>query len=441
MNRRLGDIAATTSNVVLIHQAFLTGNEGGGTRHYEFARLLAERGHHITVVASPVSYLTGREIEKGARTVAQREAGIEIKHPRVYEALHRSYRARLLNFLSFMCSSFALALREARDFDVIWGTTPPIFQAVSGWAVARARRLPFMLEVRDLWPDFAIELGVIQSRVLIALARRLETFLYSHADRIVINSPGFRPHLDANGVAKEKIALIPNGTDVAFFAQPIDREEVRRRFKINDEFVVLYAGAMGMANDLETLLRATSYLNRDDILVLLVGDGKERRSLESLSVHLDSRNVRFEPPQPKAVMPEVMAAADICVASLRAIPMFATTYPNKVFDYMAAGKPTVLAIDGPIRDVIEKSRGGVFVSPGDPEAMAEAISAYESDRLLVADHGSNARKFVASNFDRRKHVEELEAVLVDQRNALRGDFRSSSSALSTCCLPAWRLSP
>jgi lipopolysaccharide/colanic/teichoic acid biosynthesis glycosyltransferase/glycosyltransferase involved in cell wall biosynthesis len=399
--------------VVLIHQAFLTGNEGGGTRHYEFARLLAERGHHLTVVASPVSYLTGQEIDREARAAVQEEIGIQIKHPWVLRGLHKSYRYRLLNFLSFMCSSFAAALREARSADVVWGTTPPIFQAVSAWAVARAGRVPFMLEVRDLWPDFAIELGVLQNRVLIAFSRQLERFLYTHSDRIVINSPGFNTHLYANGVAREKIALVPNGTDVAFFSQAIDREDVRRRLGIHDEFVVLYAGAMGIANDLETLLFAANSLDREDILFLLVGDGKDRHRLEMLAARLRCRSVRFERAQPKAAMPAILAAADLCVASLRSIPMFATTYPNKVFDYMAAGKPTVLAIDGPIREVIETSSSGMFVSPGDPEAMANAISAYEQDRQLVAAQGSNARDFVSSHFDRHKQVDDLETVLAD----------------------------
>src|SRR5262249_42849797 len=163
---------------------------------------------------------------------------------------------------------------------------------------------------------------------------------------------------------------VPNGTDVAMFAPDADGAPVRDRFALRTHFLVVYAGALGMANDLGTVLKTADLLReRDDVHFLLVGDGKERKNLEDQARRLGLCNVTFAGTVPKDQMPDVLAAADACLATLMNIPMFSTTYPNKVFDYMAAGRPTLLAIDGVIRTVVEEAGGGLFVPPGDHVAL------------------------------------------------------------------------
>jgi lipopolysaccharide/colanic/teichoic acid biosynthesis glycosyltransferase len=397
-------------HVLLIHQAFATEQEAGGTRHYELARHLVQQGHRVTIIASSVSYLTGQVLPsvRGHRTVREQLDGIEVLRTWTYAGLHRSFFTRVLSFLSFMFSSFVGAL-QVSNVDIVWGTSPPIFQAVTAYVVARLKRVPFVFEVRDLWPDFAIETGVLRNPLLIWASRRLERFLYHHADRLTVNSPGFIPHLRRCGVPEEKIDLVPNGVEVSMFDPTNRGEAIRQELGLENKFIALYAGAHGLANDLGTVLLAAKRLEAyPDIVFVLVGDGKERPNLICQAEELGLSNVRFVPAQPKTRMPQFLAAADVCIAILKLIPMFTTTYPNKVFDYMAAGRPTVLAIDGVIREVIEAADGGTFVQPGDSAALAEAVLRYYRDPDLRHRHGQNARSYVAAHFDRSQQAPKLE---------------------------------
>lgn len=196
------------------------------------------------------------------------------------------------------------------------------------------------------------------------------------------------------------------------FDPEADGAAVRREYGLDGRFVVLYAGAHGPANDLGIVLQAADRLrDRKDIAFILVGDGKEKQNLMRQAQEMALPNVYFIPAQPKSRMPELLAAADAGLAILKDVPVFATTYPNKVFDYMAAGRPTVLAIDGVIREVVEAAEGGVFVPPGDPDALAEAVSDLADDRGRCRRLGRSARAYIEAHFERRDHVPKLEATL------------------------------
>ena len=402
----------SSPHTLLIHQAFVLPTEAGGTRHYELARQLVRDGHRFTVVASSLSYLSGREVAKRRRLISEEELdGVRVLRAYTHPSLHRSFLWRIISTLSFAVSSVPAALR-AGPTDLVMGTTPPMFQAASAWLVAWLRRCPFLLEVRDLWPEFAIGLGVLRNRLLIALARWLERFLYARATHIVVNSPAYRDYLLAKGIAGEKISLIANGVNPQMFDPTADGCDLRVELGLQDRFVVTYAGALGLANDLDTLLRAASRLREESaVQFLLVGDGKERSSLEARAGDLGLRNVTFVGGQPKNRMPAFLAASQACVAVLKNIPMFRTTYPNKVFDYMAAGRPTILAIDGVIRDVIEASHGGIFVPPGDDEALAEAVRLLMRDRQQAELMGAEARAYVMKHFDRSRQAEQFAALV------------------------------
>lgn len=392
-------------HLLLIHQAFASPNEPGGTRHYELARHLAQNGDRVTIVASDLSYLTGRRTTEHRGLVAREELdGITVLRAYTYPALHRSFVWRVVSFFSFMLTSIVAALC-AGPIDLVMGTSPPIFQAVSSWLAAVLRRRPFLLEIRDLWPEFAIDLGVLDNRLLIMLSRWLERFLYNRSTHLLVNSPAYRDYLIGKGIASTKISLIPNGVDVTMFDPDSRGERLRGEWGLSGKFVATYAGALGLANDIPTILRAAERLRgRPEVHFLLVGDGKERANLELLARQLDLRNVTFTGPRPKAEMAEVLAASDVCIATLQDIPMFRTTYPNKVFDYMAAGRPTVLAIDGVIRQVVEAANGGVFVPPGDDAALAAAIDALSRDPARARAMGQAARAYVVEHFNRRQQA-------------------------------------
>jgi glycosyltransferase involved in cell wall biosynthesis len=399
-------------HILLIHQAFVTLGEPGGTRHYELSRRLAQRGHRVTIIASRVSYLTGAAVTQSPQTETEDFPGggrVTIRRVFTYSALHKSFVHRVLAFFSFMASSFWAGL-GAGGVDLVWGTSPPIFQGFTAWALARLKRAPFLFEVRDLWPAFAVQVGVLKNRTLIRLSEWLERFLYRRADVLLVNSPGFVEHVHQRGA--RRVELVPNGADPAMFDPFADGAAFRRAHGLEGCFVALYAGAHGMSNDLGVALEAARLLNdRPEIRIVLLGDGKEKPALQEQARAIGLTNVVFVAPVPKTGMAEALAAADVCFAILKPIPLYGTVYPNKLFDYLAAGRATVLAIDGVARRVIEDAQAGLYAPPGDPQALADAFRRLADDPDLRRQMGRNGRSAVEANFDRDKLAERLVEIM------------------------------
>lgn len=399
--------------ILLINQAFVSPDEPGHTRHFEMAKFLQSRGHELVIVASDLNYQTGRRtVARTGMFAEQNFDGVRVLRSYIYPALHRSYFWRVISFFSFMFSSVWTSL-QVKDVDLVMGTTPPIFQAVSAWFVAWMRRAPFLLEVRDLWPEFGVSMGVLKNPIVIGLARWLERFLYARATHILVNSPAYKEYMIAKGVPENKVTYIPYGTDVDMFHPQVDGSPIRAELGLQDKFLVLYAGALGQANDIDTLLRAAERLKVEErIRFVLFGDGKERARLQSEAGRMGLSNVIFAGVRPKKDMPRVVAAADACLAILQDIPMFRTTYPNKVFDYMAAGRATILVIDGVSRQLIEESRGGVYVQPGDDKSLAEAVLGLSREPGRVQQMGKSAREYLVRHLDRRDRLNETLELLL-----------------------------
>ncbi len=400
-------------HILLIHQAFAALDEAGGTRHHEMARFLVTQGHRVTILASPVSYLTGSTRQMKIRWSSREtpEAGITILRTYTYPGLHKSFVHRIFSFLSFMVSSFLVGL-GVRGVDVVWGTSPPIFQGVTAWLLARLKRVPFLFEVRDLWPAFAIAVGVLKNRTLIRLSQWLERFLYRRADRLVVNSPGFIPHVTELGA--RWVELIPNGADPAMFTPAAAGHPFKSQHQLDGKFVVMYAGAHGMSNDLGVVLQAAGLLaDREDIHIVLVGDGKEKPALVDQAERLNLINITFVQSQPKNQMAEILAAADACIAILKPIDLYRTTYPNKVFDYMAAGKAVILAIGGVICDVVLDEKAGLAVKPGDPADLAAVIRQMADDPTLTKAMGAAGRDAVEKRYNRNKFSHQFNLLLED----------------------------
>jgi glycosyltransferase involved in cell wall biosynthesis len=327
-----------------------------------------------------------------------------------YSALHKSFVHRVFAFLSFMASSFFIGL-GVKNVDVVWGTSPPIFQGVTAWALARLKGAKFLFEVRDLWPKFAIAVGVLKSPLLIRMSLWLERFLYRRADRLMVNSPGFISHVTERGA--RNVALVPNGADPAMFDPADTGASFRTGALLADKFVVLYAGAHGMSNDLGVVLDAASLLaqSRPQVRIVFLGDGKEKANLEEQAKRLNLTNILFLPPVPKNEMALALAGADACLAILKPLEEYKTTYPNKVFDYMAAGRPVVLAIDGVIRKVVEDAGCGIFAQPGDPAALAAAIKTMADEPELSRRMGLAGRMYLEKHFSREGIALKLMGIL------------------------------
>jgi glycosyltransferase involved in cell wall biosynthesis len=303
-----------------------------------------------------------------------------------------------------MASSFWLGL-GVKNVDVVWGTSPPIFQGVTAWALARLKGAKFLFEVRDLWPQFAVAVGVLTNPILIRMSEWLERFLYRHADRVMVNSPGYREHVEVRGA--KRVELVPNGADPSMFNPEDEGASFRTRHLLTDKFVALYAGAHGMSNDLGVVLEAAKMLADTNIQIVLLGDGKEKANLQAQANEMGLTNVTFVSSVPKSEMSGALAAADACIAILKPLDEYKTTYPNKVFDYMAAGRPVALAIDGVIREVVESANCGIFAEPGNPSALAEAIRALAADRAKARKMGLKGRAYLEEHFSRTSIGEKL----------------------------------
>lgn len=403
-------------HALFIHQFFTTPENHSGTRHYEFFTRLKKNGFRFTVIAS-------NEWLGSARTATENiERPCDIVGVPSLPLGDGNYVWRVISFISYMLLSIVKGL-YVKDVDVVIGTSPSLFQGVSAFVIALIKRKPFLLEIRDLWPAFAIDIGLLKSPVLIRLAEWLEKFLYRKADHIVVNSPAYVSYIADRGIPKSKITLVPNGVDVDSFSvpsisstallkdQPID---YRAQWNVDsDKFLVVYAGAIRLANNLDLLVSAAEYLQKikSKVYIAVVGEGRERIRLSQRVGELRLSNINFYGPLPKTAMPSVIAAADACYAGLRDIKMFTMTYPNKVFDYMAGGRATVLAIDGVIREVIEACDGGIFVSPSDPVAIGNAMNGLAMNPQQTTEMGHRAHAYVRTEFNRNDHAIAFGTVL------------------------------
>lgn len=402
-------------HILLIHQAFAALDEAGGTRHIEMARHLVARGHQVTIITSPVSYLTGKA--RGEKQTWAKEeipeTGIRIIRTYTYSALHRSFVHRVFSFFSFMISSFIAGIR-VRKVDLVWGTSPPIFQGVTAWLLAGLKRIPFLFEVRDLWPAFAIAVGVLSNPTLIRLSLWLERFLYRRADRVVVNSPGYVQHVLERGA--RRVDMVPNGADPEMFEPESRGEHFREKHQLDEKFLAMYAGAHGLSNDLGVVLEAAAQTrDRGDIVFVFVGDGKEKPALVQQAEALRLDNVLFVPSVPKNEIAEVLAAADACIAILKPLKMYQTTYPNKVFDYMAAGRAVLLVIDGVIREVVEEAGCGIAVPPGNPRELAAAVIALADQPEVSQAMGSAGRKAIEDKYQRQIFSDQFARILEEMR--------------------------
>jgi len=393
--------------ILVIHQHYLLPGQPGGSRFNELARLWADQGHEVTVIAGTLNYATGERPARyrGKWITKERDGKVTVWRCFVPSTYTKSYLGRSWAFFGFTLSAATAALME-READVVIATSPPLVTPIPGWIAARLRRNPakFIFEIRDLWPESAVTTGVLkEGAVLTRALYALERGACAAADRINVLTPAFRDDLIKRGLASAaKISFVPNGADVSMF-QPGTRDNpVRKEQGWGDRFVVMYSGAHGRANAVDQLLDAAELLkDRKDILIAMVGDGPERANLELDAKQRGLTNVQFCGPQPKERMPDFVNACDVGAAVLQDNPTFRTVYPNKVFDYMACGKPALLAIDGVARQLVcEEAKAGVFAKPEDPEALAQAIRNLAEDPVARAEMGSRGRQWVLANATR-----------------------------------------
>jgi GT2 family glycosyltransferase/glycosyltransferase involved in cell wall biosynthesis len=399
--------------ILYLHQFFTTREGSGGTRSYEHARHLVRCGHEVVMVT-------------GARPGAGRSAryevdGIDVREVRGASADYaaataRGYGPRIAGFAGFAAGATAVALRAPAP-DVALATSPPLTIALPAIAVARARRVPLVFEVRDLWPEAPIQMGALRSAPARAGARALERAAYAAAAQVVALSPGMRDGVVAAGVAPERVTVIPNASDLDLFSPELDPGDLRATVGIAEgALLCAYFGTMGEANDLTQVIEAATLLrdrgrHEGEIAFVLQGEGKRRPALEAEVARRGLANVVVRPSGGKRSAALLAAASDACLTIFKDVPILATNSPNKLFDTFAAGRAAIVNTDGWQRELVERHGAGLAARPGDPAHLADQIERLADDRELAARLGAGARRLAEEQFDRRVLAERVRHLL------------------------------
>ncbi|OJV21387.1 MAG: glycosyltransferase WbuB [Dyadobacter sp. 50-39] len=401
-------------HILLIHQYFLGDHAAGGSRWNEISRIWVREGHSVTVIAGNVHYMQV-ELNNQSRKwfeVKENADGVQLIRCKGSRYYHKGFLGRLWGYISFVLMAFYAGLRFANDrYECILVTSPPLLAAIPGLLLSKWKRIPLVLEIRDLWPESAIELGVLRNRWLIGLSYRFEKYLYRNAQLINVLTPAFQERFVLEkGVGSHKIVVIPNAADFRWSEQALMRPrsgELRMRLGLEDKFVIIYVGAHGLANNLIQLVETAALLHGTKAHFLLVGDGMEKKMLMQEVHSLGLVNISFLPPVPKEQIFDYILMADLGVAVLKKADIFKTVYSNKTFDYFSCKKPVLMAIDGASRELVERAEAGMFAEPENPWDLAEKISIYMNDRSLLDRHGENGYRFVHTHFDRERLAKEF----------------------------------
>ncbi len=393
--------------ILLLHQYFLEENDSGGSRWNEIAKVWADLGNEVTVLAGMI-HANGSEKRpeyKKKHFVQKQQGKINVWRCHVSESYNKSFAGRLWGYFSFMFSSTWAGLFKAKDrFDVVVVTSPPLFVGMSGYIISLFKRTPLVFEVRDLWPESAIDTGVLTNKFIIKIAFGFERFIYKKARLINVLTPAFYNTLkNVKHVSENKLIMIPNASDFGLseeLLKTFDRDDFRKKMDFDGKFVITYVGAHGVANHLQQILEAAKKLEDTNILFLLIGQGMEKEKLKKMAVDLNVTNVRFIDAVPKKEVFKYILASEMGASVLKKVDAFKTVYSNKTFDYMSCKKPVLMAIDGVSRELVEHAGCGVYIEPENIGEYDSKIRMYLNDPVRLQTEGDNGYQYAKNNFDR-----------------------------------------
>lgn len=403
--------------IVYIHQYFTTREGTLGTRSYEFAKHLVASGHEVTMLTTD-AYLPPLAWEREGSVFRHATIdGIKLIAVRVAYSNYMGFIRRITAFLAFVCYASLIVLTRP-GIELILATSTPLTVAIPALLAKMLRRIPYVFEVRDLWPEAPIQIGAIRHPLFIWLLRKLEMHTYRHARHLVALSPGMAAGIEATGIAAEKITMIPNCADLDLFDErQIDStvlQQMVEQFQLAGKLVVLHGGSLGLANGLHAVVEAAIQLaqaGEERIVFLFAGEGRMRPELEALAKREGLTNVLFTGALPRKEMPLYLAVSDITITSFLPLPILATNSPNKFFDSLAAAKPVIVNSAGWTKELVENYQIGYYVDPKRPAELAELLLSLIGKKEQLQRMGERARALAQAEYERGKLAQQLEAVL------------------------------
>ena len=417
--------------ILYISQYFPPEMGAPAARASELAQHWAQAGHEVSVLTGFPNHPTGvvppewrsrlRRLIYRERIfpsgLAQKDSGhVDVFRTWLWPLPNRKAHERMRNYTSF-CISAALRGTFLPRPDVIIASSPQLLVGLSGWWIAFARQIPFVFEVRDLWPESLIAVGAGQENSLLhhtlgAIAK----FLYQRSDHIVVVTPAFKDHLMRHWqVPAEKISVVENGVETDLFspAPSAANNALRQELGAEEKFLVCYIGTMGNAHGLETLLDAAAQLRQQNptVLFLLVGEGAEKEKIKALAQSHGLANVRFLDQQPREKIPAFISASDACLVLLKKTDVFKTVIPTKMLEFMSCARPVILGVDGQARQIIEAAGAGLVIEPENSDALAQAVVQLAANRELGLALGKKGREYIIENFSRGRTAEKFLRIL------------------------------
>ena len=427
-----------------MHILFLTDNfppevNAPASRTYEHCREWVRAGHAVTVITCVPNFPKGVVFPGYRNKLRQEETldGIRVVRVWSYITANEGFSRRILDYLSYMASA-VVAAPSVRDVDVVVGTSPQLFTACAAYAVSRLKRVPYVFELRDLWPESIRAVGAMQNSRWLDRLERLELFLYRKAAAVVSVTESFRDNLIRRGIDGGKIHVVTNGVDgTRFRPQPRD-EALRRELGLAGKFVAGYIGTHGMAHALETLLRAAERLRRlpggDAYRIVLLGDGAHKPSLKAQAQGMGLHNVVFIDTVPKDAVVRYWSLLDVSIIHLRRTELFTTVIPSKLFESMGMGIPVLLGVAGESAAIVERTGAGLTFTPEDDAELCDGLMLLREDTALYAQLRASALA-AARHYDRKARAEDMLNVVLSVAKA-RVDTAGGVRAVRASKLPS-----
>jgi glycosyltransferase involved in cell wall biosynthesis len=382
-------------------------------RTHEHCRRWVEDGHEVTIITGVPNHPRGEIFEGYENRLIQEEEidGIRVIRTWMYLTPNSGFSRRVANYLLFALAALIASLR-AKNPDLVIATSPQFFVGVAGACIARLKRRPFVLEIRDLWPKSIVELGQLGKGPILSALEALERWLYRSAAGVVVNTRTFRDHITERGVDPSKIELIYNGIDPNRFHPRRKNQELLAAHDLADRFTVGYVGTIGLAHGLTMLIDVAERLrHREDIRFVLIGDGADRNQLEAEIEARGLSDVKMIGLQPRSAMPDWIASIDLLLVTLRDLPVFETVIPSKIFEFLAEERPVILAARGEIRGMLAESGGALMIDPENPDQMRAAIEEVIEEPEAAAARARAGRKWVEASFIRDDLASKMEGFL------------------------------
>ena len=385
------------------------------TNSAELAESLAKRGHKVSVVTGFPNYPSGHLYPGYRISLLQKESigGVRVFRVPIYPEHSRSGIKRVANYLSFALSASTVGVLAVGKCDRVFVYGSPYTSAIPGMVLSLVRRAPMVFNVQDLWPDTLWATGMMTNRLALSIVSLFTRLVYRWSTVVIVISEGFRKALIKRGVPERKLVHLPNWADTEVM-RPLSRDSAyARSIGISEKFTVLFAGYVGLAQGLETVVGAAEILkNREEIQFVIAGDGLLLGDLKELSRVKGLRNVTFIGQKPSTEMPQLYSLADALLVHLRPEPLFLLTIPHKVLGYFASGKPVIAAIAGDTAELVSATGAGIACDPGDPAALARAVvDLWILDPSERARMGQRARELAEKSFSREPLVDEMERML------------------------------